>query len=91
MRYPVIVESTSENEFVAEPLGRPELKVVAPTEAEALARVERALEEWLSSVKVVQLEIPVRGPGDPWLDTFGRSTDDPDFDEYLEEIERARS
>ncbi len=91
MRYPVIVESKSENEFVAEPLGRPELKVVAPTEAEALAGVERALERWLNSVKVVQLDVGARDSTDPWLDGFGRSADDPDFDEYLEEIERARS
>jgi len=91
MRYPVIVESKSENEFVAEPLGKPELRAVASTEAEALAKVERALEEWLRFAKLVQLEIPAGGAGNPWLDGFGRSADDPDFDALLEEIGRARS
>jgi hypothetical protein len=29
--------------------------------------------------------------GNPWLDAWGRSADDPDFDEYLAEIEKARA
>jgi hypothetical protein len=28
--------------------------------------------------------------GNPWLDAFGRSATDPDIDEYLEELSRAR-
>jgi len=91
MRYPVVVESNSEDEYTAEPLGKPELRVVAPTEAEALEKVGRALGEWLGSAKWVELEVPVGKVGDPWLDGFGRSADDPDFEEYLQEIERARS
>ncbi len=91
MRYPVIVESKSENEFVAEPLGKPELRAVAKSEAEALAKVEDALEEWLKSAKLVQLEISVGGMGNLWIDGFGRSADDPDFEEFLEEIGRSRS
>jgi hypothetical protein len=38
----------------------------------------------------VQVPIPVSGTVNPWLDTFGRSADDPDFDEYLEAVEQAR-
>ncbi len=90
MRYPVIVESISENEYVAEPLGRPELKVIAPSEAEALAGVGRALEQWLRSAKVVQVDVRTQDSANPWLDSFGRSADDPDYDEYLDEVERAR-
>ena len=91
MRYPVIVLSRSDNEYVAEPLGKPELRVVATTESEALERVERALGEWLSTAKVVQLNVPIRASGNPWLDGFGRSADDPDFEEFLKEIEYARA
>lgn len=91
MRYPVIVESKSESEFVAEPIGKPELRAVAKSEAEALAKVENALEEWLRSAKLVQLEVAVGGVGNPWTDSFGRSADDPDFEEFLEEIGRSRS
>ena len=32
----------------------------------------------------------ITATSNPWLDWFGRSADDPDFDDYLEEIARAR-
>jgi len=66
MRYPVIVESKSENEFAAELLGKPELRAVAPTEAEALAKVERSLEEWLRPRRLVQVTIPARSSDNAW-------------------------
>lgn len=91
MKYPVIVQSGPHDEVVAEPLGRPDLGVSRATEAEALEQVERNLEQWLRSAKVVHLEVPGIDSGNPWLDHFGRSADDPDFDEYLREISRARA
>lgn len=91
MKYPVIIQSRPGDEVVAEPLGRPDLGVSGATEAEALEQVERNLGEWLRSAKVVHLEIPSIEPGNPWLDSFGRSADDPDFEEYLREVSRARA
>ena len=91
MKYPVIIQSRPDHEVVAEPVGRPDLGVSRATEAEALEQVERNLEEWLRSAKVVHVEIPVIESGNPWLDYFGRSADDPDFDEYLSGVSRARA
>jgi len=91
MHYPVIVRTESPDQYAAQPLGIPELKVVAPTEAEAIARVSQALDQWLSSAKIVQVAVPTAVKGNPWLDAFGRSADDPDFDEFLEELQRIRS
>ena len=91
MQYPVIVRIESENQYVAQPLGIPELRVVAATEAEAVEQVSQALGQWLASAKVVQVSVPVAGRGNPWLDAFGRSANDPDFDEFLEELQQARS
>jgi len=91
MNYPVIVQRTSSEEYVAEPLGKPELKIVARTETEALAQAGKALGEWLGSGKIVEVEVPGTSTGNPWLDAWGRSADDPDFDEYRSEIERARA
>jgi hypothetical protein len=88
MKYPVIVQSGPDHEVVAEPLGRPDLGVRGATEAEALEQVERNLGEWLRSAKVVHLEVPGIERGNPWLDHFGRSADDPDFEEYLRDISR---
>ncbi len=90
MNYPVIVQRSSGEEYIAEPLGKPEFKVTALTEEEALTQVERALGEWLGSSKIVEIEVPVETSGNPWLAAWGRSADDPDFDEYVAEIERAR-
>jgi hypothetical protein len=89
MQYPVIVRTEAANQYVAQPLGIPELKVVATTEAEAIEQVSQALNRWLASAKVVQVAIPVAG--NPWLDAFGRSADDPDFTEFVEELQRVRS
>ncbi len=91
MQYPVIVRTESANQYVAQPLGIPELRVVAATEAEAIEKVSQALGQWLASAKVVQVAVPVTSSGTPWLDAFGRSANDPDFDEFLEELQRARS
>jgi len=93
MKYPVIVQTQTANRYVAEPLGKSELRVEGASEAEALRRLAEALTVWLNSAKLVQLEVPViaaDGTGNPWLDTFGRSADDPDFEALMIEIERAR-
>ena len=91
MQYPVIVRTEAANQYVAQPLGIPELRVVAATEAEAIEKVSQALGQWLASAKVVQVAVPATSSGNPWLDTFGRSANDPDFDEFLEELQRSRS
>ncbi len=91
MQFPVIVRTDAPDQFVAQPLGIPELRTVAKTESEAIEQASQALTQWLASAKVVQVAIPVSGTGNPWVDAFGRSSDDPDFDEYLEELKLARA
>jgi hypothetical protein len=78
------------NGYVAQPIGLPELRVTAASEEAALAGVRQALEQWLTCAKVVHVTVPTQETGNPWLDSFGRSADDPQFDEYLEELRRAR-
>ncbi len=91
MNIPVIVQRQSHEEYTAEPLGKPELKAVAATETEALSKVGKALGDWLGSAKIVDVEVPGGRSDNPWLDAWGRSADDPDFEEYMAEIKRARS
>jgi hypothetical protein len=90
MEYPVIVRAEEREGFVAQPIGLPELRVTAASEDEAVAGVREALKRWLASAKVVHVSVAVENSGNPWLDAFGRSASDPDFDEYLEELRRAR-
>src|SRR4051812_3090722 len=90
MEYPVIVRTEESDGYVAQPIGLPELRVTAASEAEAVAGVRQALEEWLASAKLVLVSVAVEGSENPWLDAFGRSASDPDFDAYLEELRRAQ-
>jgi hypothetical protein len=90
MQYPIVVRTRSPDRYVAEPLGISELRVEAATAAEALRLVGRALIEWLGSARLVQIDLPEVGGSNPWLDSFGRSADDPLFDAFQEEMARAR-
>lgn len=90
MQYPIVVRPESANRYVALPLGMPELKAIAATEADAIAQARQALEKWLASAKVVFVDVPVADDSNPWLDAFGRSAHDPDFAEFSDALERLR-
>ncbi len=90
MQYPVVVRTRSPDRYVAEPVGISELRVEAATEAEALEQVGHALSDWLESARLVQVDLPDREGSNPWLDSFGRSADDPLFEAFQEEMARAR-
>lgn len=92
MQVPVIVQAESEDHYSAELLGRSELRAEAPTEAEALRKLTASLRDWLESAKLIQVDVPLQpdGSSNPWLDGFGRSADDPDFEAYQTEVERHR-
>ncbi len=91
MQYPVILQSRSEHEFVAEPLGKPELAVKADSRDRALAEVGKSLRSWLGSAQMVQVDVPGSAPLNPWIETLGQWADDPDFDELMNEIAYARA
>ena len=91
MNYPVLIRTESAHRYVAQPLGIPEVKVVAATEAEAIAQVTEALAQWLTTAKVVNVAVPGEARANPWLDAFGRSANDPDFADFLEELQRLRT
>ena len=91
MQYPVIVRTEKPGQYIAEPLGLKELRVEAPSETEVLKQVRKALHGLLGSAKLVQVDIPDTPQSNPWLESFGRSADDPLFEVYLEELERARA
>lgn len=90
MGYPVIVRSLADR-YVAEPLGKPELQAEGVTEAEAIERVHKLLEHWLGSAKVVEVDVPTAADSNPWLQFFGRSADDPDYPDYVDEIGSIRA
>jgi len=92
MQYPIVIRSKAVDRYVAEPLGLEELRVEAPTETAALEKLRRAWKGWLgSAAKLVQLDLPGASDENPWLESFGRSADDPLFDDFLEEMAKARA
>lgn len=90
MQYMVIVRSEAPDRYTAQAVSFPEIRAVRATAAEAVEEVRQSLAAWLASAKLVRVEVPSPDSGNPWLDTFGRSAADPDFDEFLGEIQRAR-
>jgi hypothetical protein len=76
-----------ENQFVAQAIGFPDVKAEGATESEAVEKVRNSLTEFLSNAKLVKYSLPAENP---WLKAFGSAADDPDFDIYLEEIQKAR-
>jgi hypothetical protein len=87
----VIVRAEGPDRFTAQAVGIPEVKEVASTEAGAISQLRRSLAAWLATAKLVRVEVPVNGTGNPWLDGFGRSANDPEFAAFLEELQGARS
>ena len=87
----VIVRLEAPDHFAAQSLALPEVRAVAATEAEAVEQVRESLTHLLASGKLVRIDVSIPNGANPWLQGFGRSADDPDFETYLREIELARS
>ncbi|HEY7426662.1 MAG TPA: hypothetical protein VH682_20670 [Gemmataceae bacterium] len=87
----VIVRPESPDHYVAQSLAVPEVQAVAATEAEAIEQVRESLTHLMASGKLVRIHVPVPDSRNPWLQGFGRSADDPDFEDYLKEIQQVRS
>jgi hypothetical protein len=89
MYHLVIVRPEPPGHFTAQPLGVPEIRVVAASPKDAVEQVQRALKEWVGSLYWVPVELP-----SPNRQTAhqgaGHAKDDPEFETYLEEIRRYR-
>lgn len=89
MYHLVIVRPEPPGQFTAQPLGVPEIRVVAPTAQEAVEQARKALTEWVGALHWVPVQVPL--PQDhPWQQVAGHAKEDPDFNLYLEEIQRSR-
>ena len=86
----VVCVDGCEPDYIAQAVAVPEVRAVAGSEEEAVEQVRASLTQWLASAKLVSVDVPLPNGRNPWLDSFGRSAQDPDFDEYLQEIQRAR-
>jgi hypothetical protein len=87
----VLVRAEAPGRFTAQAVYLPECRGEGATEADAVERVREALAARLASAKLLRVQVPVNGADNPWLDSFGRSAEDPDFQTYLEEMEKLRA
>jgi hypothetical protein len=87
MYHLVVVRPEPPGQFTAQPLGVPEIRVVAASAEQAVAQAQQALKEWLGSLYWVPVELP---PPRGVHQGAGHAKDDPDFETYLEEIRRHR-
>jgi hypothetical protein len=96
MQYQIFVQNPAESHFTASVIGIPTCVAQGRTEAEALAKAEDLLDEQLAKGKVVTVERP-SGNGNghhdnthPWMKFAGTWANDPDFDDFVAEMQRER-
>jgi hypothetical protein len=85
MTFPVVVHPT-EGQFEATLIGAPDVRVMAPTREEALAKLETAIAQQLDRGQLVMLEVRRRG----LAGLFGKFRDDPTLREICDEAYRLR-
>jgi predicted RNase H-like HicB family nuclease len=74
-------------QFTAELPGFAGLHATAATREEAVEQLRALIRQQLTLGSLVCMEIPQENPLMRW---FGHAKDDPDFDDYLEEIRKYR-
>ncbi len=83
----VRIRPEPEGQFTAELVGLADLHATTATREEALERLRALLLEQLISGSLVCMDIPQENP---LMSRFGSARDDPDFEEYLDEIRKYR-
>ena len=94
MEYQILVEKQPHNGFIATALGWPDCVGAGETQDEAVVKVQAAVADRLTRSKVlsVKVEAPsLAESGDPWEAMAGRFADDPDWDDFQEELRRIRA
>jgi len=83
----VLVRSEPPGQVTAQIVGLPELQATAATRDEALEGVRQLIDQWLASGRLVPLQRPAENP---WRGHAGWAKDDPEYGEFLEQINRQR-
>jgi hypothetical protein len=83
----VQIRAEPDGQFTAQLPGVAEIHATAATREEAVERLRALIRQQLDSGSLVCLDIP---QVNPLMSRFGSARDDPDFDDYLEEIRKYR-
>lgn len=83
----VLVRPEAQGQFTAELMGLSDLYFTAPSREAAVEGVRSLLRDWIEAGKLQRVGIPGESSLMPW---FGHARNDPDFDDYVQEIRRQR-
>jgi|SRR5947207_926101 len=83
----VRVSSDDKGRFTAQVVGLPEIQATATRREEAVESVRSTVAAWIASGQLLPLDVPA---GNPLLLWAGWAKDDPDYDDFREEIRRQR-
>lgn len=86
----VMLEHVKENRYRATALVPTPLVAEAPTRDEALDKIRALINERLSHVELIQVEVPLGPERNAWLAIAGSWRDHPDVDDVMENIHAYR-
>jgi hypothetical protein len=91
MDYLLVVRPEPEGHFTAQVMGLPEIRAVAPTQAQAIQKAKQMLAEWLSKALLVRIHVPTPATAPPAMEFPGHADpNDPLEQEFVEELARTR-
>jgi hypothetical protein len=90
MYYPVFVENQPGRGYIATVLGWPDCVAVGITKEEAVANVQTVIADRLARGEIVRVQVGEAISDDPWERLIGQFVDDPQWDEFEEELRRLR-
>jgi predicted RNase H-like HicB family nuclease len=88
--YNILIEQKGEEHFTATVLGCQQLQTEGKTKEEALEKLRQLLTTKVENAEIVSLEIDFPQAEHPWMKFAGMFKDDPDFDDFLADIEAYR-
>jgi hypothetical protein len=84
--YTVSVKQQPDGQWLAQVLGWADCQAVAATHDAAIAEIKQTLNDGLTRMDVVFIDVPTPPAEDSWMKHAGMFQDDPLFDQVLEEI-----
>jgi hypothetical protein len=84
--YPISVQQQPNGQWLAQVLGWTDCQVEAPSREAAIAEIEQTLNDKLTAMDIVFINIPTPQIENPWMKHAGMFKDEPLFDLVLEEI-----
>ncbi len=101
MNYDILLTRETETKYKAQALLFPHIEVTGATEAVAIAEIKKAIQQMQRQSRIVRVDIPTETAlmtqvlpitaEDPWAQVAGIWQDDPDWEQFQEEIGRYRT